>query len=502
MKNLKSLFLLPAFLFAASVAVTSCGDNDDFTSLHVLSDEEIETMRIQDSIRQAQLERINVDKLLEYDVEFYISSNSYDGTTLQIDADGIAQFFGITTDELNKGIAGEEGGAKITGFAIEGSTHADNMKATNTGSYWGHWWDNNGDVMDWGSGPTVFAEYDAETSTFNIGQYPGKLAADQTVTFIECLKYEDKRVGIKINVTGRERGAVTAQIVGTQQLAVSAVPKTDYSLESVHFDLQKALSDLGISSMSEATWVGVSADGSYAQEYTADPPGFWYDKEGFVGNWGDNASVFTAYNATDLGEDVIGVGQMPNGLAAGESVTIKYCAVVDTKIEVFEITFTCEAYKDPETAPEGDPESVSKELSFTKAFTTGYEQAEEVDVKDILRNAFKMTTYQIFSALKSGDLKVYVGEVTETDPEYTGSGNGEYWFDAEGKAAKYADGIVYGGLYCTETTAAISFGNHPDNCAPTGQKVTTKLIVVCKGVTATFDVTVDITAAAGAKKHK
>ena len=88
----------------------------------------------------------------------------------------------------------------------------------------------------------------------------------------------------------------------------------------------------------------------------------------------------------------------------------------DNKIVENIITVNIVAYEDPETAPEGEPESIEKEITLTKTWDADWGATEPFDVKEDLRQAFKMTTYQIFSALKSGEMKLWVGEVGATRP--------------------------------------------------------------------------------------
>lgn len=49
-----------------SLGVTSCGDNEDVSREHVLTDAEIAEMARQDSIEEAQRNQINADLILEY----------------------------------------------------------------------------------------------------------------------------------------------------------------------------------------------------------------------------------------------------------------------------------------------------------------------------------------------------------------------------------------------------------------------------------------------------
>ena len=140
----KISYILSTLLIAASSAFfSSCGENKDFWGPHTLTDDEIAEQERQEEIKRQQRERIDADLILNYTVEFFISGNSYDGGDVKIDMDKIASEFGISKDALGTALNGD-GGADVTGFAIEGSTHADNMTSSNSGAYWGHWWDKDG----------------------------------------------------------------------------------------------------------------------------------------------------------------------------------------------------------------------------------------------------------------------------------------------------------------------------------------------------------------------
>ena len=497
----KLSYILSGLLIAGSSAFfSSCGDNKDFWGPHTLTDDEIAEMARQDSIKQAQRERIDADLILEYNVEFYLSSNAYDGGPVEIDMDKIAAELGVDKDALGAALNGE-GGLDVAGFAIEGSTHADNMTSSNSGAYWGHWWDKDGNVKNWGDEAMVFAEfnYDAETGKgiFNVGQYPGHLVADQQVKFIEALKYQDKRVAIVITAIGRERGEVQATIVASNQLTLETAPNDTYATVAVEgFDADAALAALGAGSWADVAWVCTNADGSYAQEYSADAPGFWYDKEGFSGAWGDDASVFATFQ-----EGQILIGQMPGQMTAGSTVTINFSAMYDNKIVENTITVIISAYEDPETAPEGEPASIEKDITLTKVYDAEWGATEELDVKEELRQCFKMTTYQIFSALKSGEMKLWVNEVgnkadEETGlPAYTGEAPG-WWLNGEGTPVAWGDeAVAYVFLGIAEDALTFYGGNHPDNCSPNGQAIKTKYIIEYNGVTATYNITFEITAA-------
>lgn len=493
-----SYILSGLLMCASSVFFSSCGDNEDFWGPHTLTDDEIAEMARQDSIKQAQRERIDADLILEYTAEFYLSGNSYDGAEVKIDMDKIAELFGVSKDAVGIALNGD-GGIDVMGFAIEGSTHADNMTSSTSGAYWGHWWDAAGDVCNWGETSMVFAEFwydeDSGEGIFNVGQYPGHLTANQEVKFIEAIKYQDKRVAIVITAIGRERGEVTATVVATNKLTLETAPNDGYVTVPVEgFDTDAALAALGASSWDDVDWVATNADGSYAQEYTADAPGFWYDKEGFAGYWGDDASVFATFQ-----DGQIYIGQMPGQMTVGSTVTINFSAMYNSKIVSNEITVIITAYEDPETAPEGEPASIEKDITLTKTYDADWGATEPFDVKEELRQAFKMTTYQIFSALKSGEMKMWVGEVgsdadEDGDPQYTADAPG-YWLNSDGQRVTWGDeAIVYINLDITEESLDFYGGNHPENCSPLGQTIKTKYIIEKDGVTATYNITFDVSA--------
>jgi len=349
---MKKTYILITILSLLLTGLVSCGDYTDFSTPHTLTDVEIAEMARLDSIAKALRNNITANLILEYSVNFPASATAYDGTNLTIDLDRIAKTFGITKAQLIAGIQGTAGAPAVAGFAIEGSTHADNTNPTTAGSEWGHWWDKNGDVTNWGKTAVVFTEFHPADSIFVIGQYPGSLKTGDKIKVIECLKYGDKRVAVVITITAAD-------------------------------------------------------------------------------------------------------------------------------------------YVDPETAPTGTPTSVEKNIELTKPYSDDYASVQ-VDVKDLLRNAFKKTTYEIHQAIESGDLKLYQGAVTTTDPTYTADAPG-YWLQADGTAGPYASGLVWCTLGHSRTELFIYGGNHPDN-GPAGTIVTTKLIATYNGGTVTFNITFKVTA--------
>lgn len=503
MKKIYFYFICIALLLSG---LTGCGDNTDVWGPHTLTAEEIEELNRQDSIKEAQRNTINADLILEYTTEVIILNSGYDGSFVYIDTVQIAELFDITPTQLAQGIANMgvekpyENAPEITGFCIEGTTHADNMTNANTNSYWGHWWDKNGNTTKWGDDARVFSEYNAEEGKFHVGQMNGGLLRDvleagKNVKFIECLKYNEKRVAVVITVIPKERDQISATVVSTQELAIEMIPKSNFDTDPLTFDRAQVLSDLGISSLDDAQIIGVNADGSYAQELTA-ANGFWYDIEGFAGAYNDDAGVYIEYHG--LGKDaeledmdVLYVGQMPNNLDVGYNKTVKYGFLVNNKIVMLNIAVSVIAYDDPETPPSGQPTTNEVvNITIEKPWDNTFSNVE-FDMKEVLRNTFKMTTYQIHRARISGDLKIYCKEVTTKEPEYTSDKPG-YWLDTNGDVCKYGkESLVFCCLGTSETELYLYAGNHPESCLP-NTSVNSKYLISCNEGLLTVNLTVKI----------
>lgn len=477
-------------LIGLIVGLNSCEDNSDFTKLHKLTDDEIAEIKRQDSIKEAQLTGIKADLILKYDISIKMSATLYDGGAIDVDLNSIANLFGISTEDLLAGIDGESGAPEIKAFAIEGTTHDDNGIATNTNAPWGHWWTADGDVTTWGASAYVFTEFDSEDGKFYVGQYPGRLTAGQKITIIEALRYNGKRAALQITISAAEKEEIKAQVVSTQELTTTVFPKSSYDVDPVEFDLAKALTDLGVESMDDVEFVAVNQDGTYASEYTGDASlkSYWFDMDGYVGSWGDNASVYATYG--DLEENQVGIGQFPGHLSAGDEITIQYGILANNKIVMLKIKIVVAAYQDPETELDGDVKHTTHNITLTKPLTTGYESVD-IDVKEMLRDAFRKTTYQIHQAIVSGDLKIYIDEVTEENPEYTGDAPG-YWLKEDGTAGTWGESVVWCSLGSSETELYLYGGNHPENAAE-ATSITTKYIVTFNGGSVTFNINFSLT---------
>ena len=363
----------------------------------------------------------------------------------------------------------------------------------------GFWYDKLGFSGSWGDDASVYSHFDAESQAILIGQMPNQMEAGSTVTVSFGALANNKIVMNEITVNITAKGDVAGEIVATNNLTLTCSPNNDYVTAAVPgFDAAATLSALGATNWSEVKWTTPTEDG-YAQDYNADAPGFWYGQDGKLGAWGDDASVFAHFDAAT---ETIGIGQMPEKMPAGSTVTIEFDAAANGKLVQNIITVNVVAYEDPETAPAGNPESIEKDITLTKVYDNEWGATDDFDVKEDLRQAFKMTTYQIYSAIKSGELKMWIDEVGKPaddagNPAYTGEAPG-YWLDMEGQAASWGSGneLVYVFLGCSETELFFYAANHPELFPAEGGSMKVKYVIECNGVTATYNITFNITPAA------
>ena len=115
---MKKIHILLILALVITAGLFSCGDNENFSGMHVLTDDEIAEIARQDSIAEAQKNMINADLILEYSMDITISASLYDGGSLEIELDKIAEAFGITEEELVAGIAGESGAPEVKGSGL------------------------------------------------------------------------------------------------------------------------------------------------------------------------------------------------------------------------------------------------------------------------------------------------------------------------------------------------------------------------------------------------
>ncbi len=134
------------------------------------------------------------DTEIEYDVYFPASASNYESIRVKVDGTA-ASMLGTALQMQAASVAGVLGTWNSAGpadgkamfYAVNADGSISNTASSANG--YGHWFSAKGDRCDYASG-YVFSEFDANSLTFSLGQYPGKLANGSNYTIRQAIKYQ------------------------------------------------------------------------------------------------------------------------------------------------------------------------------------------------------------------------------------------------------------------------------------------------------------------------
>lgn len=143
------------------------------------------------------------DVTLTYDVTFPKSTSQYSGTKVTVNEDAAAAcgtaFQMQASDIASKMVSWASAGPKdgqIMFYAVNADGKISNTSSSANG--YGHWFGSTGNRTAYASG-YLFSEFDPNSLSFSIGQYPNKLTTNKDYTIRQALKY----------VRGEETGVIT-----------------------------------------------------------------------------------------------------------------------------------------------------------------------------------------------------------------------------------------------------------------------------------------------------
>ncbi|MBO4807216.1 MAG: DUF4859 domain-containing protein, partial [Paludibacteraceae bacterium] len=134
------------------------------------------------------------DVELTYDVYFPASSSVYQGITLKVEgsaASSLGTAFQMQASAVGSLLTQWTSSGPSDGRAMFYAVDANgviNNSASSANGY-GHWFSASGNRCDYASG-YVFSEFDANSLTFSLGQYPGKVANGSNYTIRQAIKYQ------------------------------------------------------------------------------------------------------------------------------------------------------------------------------------------------------------------------------------------------------------------------------------------------------------------------
>lgn len=134
------------------------------------------------------------DVEIVYDVFFPASANVYQGVNVKVEgaaASSLGTAFQMQASSVGGLLTTWNNGGPANGQAMFYAVDADgtvNNSASSANGY-GHWFSAAGNRCDYASG-YVFSEFDANSLTFTLGQYPGKVKNGSDYTIRQAIKYQ------------------------------------------------------------------------------------------------------------------------------------------------------------------------------------------------------------------------------------------------------------------------------------------------------------------------
>ena len=138
------------------------------------------------------------DATITYDV-YFPAVNDYAGTSLTVSdaaAETLAEAFQMDASEIAAKMVTYSTSGPGSGQIMFYGANADGtlIERASTANGYGHWFNNEGGVTDWGNNSYIYSEFDPSTLTFSIGQMPGASSNGQSYTISQALVYNN---GIK-----------------------------------------------------------------------------------------------------------------------------------------------------------------------------------------------------------------------------------------------------------------------------------------------------------------
>jgi hypothetical protein len=420
----KLIFGSMALIAFLSMIFFSC-EKDDESGKHEYTPEELAEIHRQDSLKQI----IPASYVFTQDVTIPLTDD-YSGVTVCLTPDTVKLlelFEYNTVAELVAALgtldAGVQSGNDITFYAYNYSTKYEVTNPSTT-NYFGHWFDANGDVCNWGDQAYLFCEKEDETTlNFTIACYPSRPAEGSTYTIVEAMKYDTMSVAFLFNVTIGEPPEVVypvTTVVGTKTYDIEAEKSNDYSAVPVSIDAAAITAAIGIApGDAEIYGIDISDDSLYVYGSTAEDPGYWFNATGDVCHWGDDGcAIYANYIIAD---ELFNVGQYPDGTTVGETYTVKIAFVNLSSLQQYNVVINVEitAFYPVTTIAGIETHDITAAVDTNYAPTTvAIDTAAIIAAIDIApQNA---TMYGINASNDS----LYVFGSTATDPGY--------WFNETG----------------------------------------------------------------------
>lgn len=326
----KILFLIP--LFALLMGMYSCGDNEDFSNPHILTQEEMDTLRVKDS-----LANLNVPLEFEYTVNMY---DGWDNTGfLGLDMDAIGEKFGMTAEKAASAIQSLT--ITPTYWTEDGTKYTSDQCTAN--GVWGFWMNNQGVPVTWNTdGFALYYQWNGSNG-FDYGTSGENLSIGDVVHSTFKLEFQDSEVIIRITTNyldpstfvdpESKPGTTPADMTKDITLTKDWDSEWGAAEYDAHDDLCNAF-NMTTYELSTALDAGdlrvyLNEVSDSTPSYTADPGGYWINSEGQATSYSNDSYIYTGvyfdYTASSI---VIDMGNYPDETMCPKGITLTYKFII------------------------------------------------------------------------------------------------------------------------------------------------------------------------------
>ncbi|MBQ9363430.1 MAG: DUF4859 domain-containing protein [Bacteroidaceae bacterium] len=298
------------------------------------------------TVRLQIVERPAVETLLsqleivsQYDLplEFTVGK-SYEGKTYSVNIDDVYATLGTTPEELDADVASYTYTQVVQADSVEGelvyswSDVLQKPEEAAGGAWFGRYINYNeatGEETVFGNAPKTWNTggntFYTQSITLNNGEFSIVSGQFPDVLKVGDSDYADlyiingnKACQIHVYVVVKEPEVIdpNAMIqVGDTTIAVTAEVDNNYATKGFTIDMEAVVAALGCTTDDLEDVYAWASEGSISDNHTESSGGFYYNDEGYIENWGSNASFFIARTTTSLNDGKFTIGQMANHFA-------------------------------------------------------------------------------------------------------------------------------------------------------------------------------------------
>ena len=161
---------------------------------------------------------------------------------------------------------------------------------------------------DW---PEIGNNYSPDVSSSSVKQSSSSSAKSSS----SVKSSSSQKVSSSSMTSSSSSALIEGSVVKTYEISTELPIDDNYAAVNVQFDAAEIAQKLGIDNISKATFIAKESNGNITAKYTALAPGHWFDNQGNVTDWGENAYVF---GEAKIESAEIAIGHYPNHVKNGE----------------------------------------------------------------------------------------------------------------------------------------------------------------------------------------